>query len=269
MTAPTMPVFVDPHIPSGAPGPGFDDLQGRTVAIFPTQVGVSKAFKGQTKNVDADGNVPTVWFDIYIVDGGDIIYGAAPKAEPPRPMPTHKAVAPTVFRNQMSSHVNIYRALHMYAGKGAYVIGVVGRSSIGNNPYQIEKLEPGDPRQALAQQIVTEFVTGARQEIAPEALNFGATPTAPPAAPPVAPAFIPPTPPAAPVQIAPAAPVAAPAPAFDQAAFLAWQASQQAPAAPVAEVIPPGIDPAMWAQMNEQTKAYVRAQQGAAAANPF
>lgn len=270
MTAPaTMPVFVDPHVPSGSPGPGFGDLMGRTVAIFPTQDGVSKAFSSDDKRADANGNVPTIWFDLYVVDGGPIIYGSAPKANPPRPMPTHQSDAPAVFRNQMTSHVNIHRALQPYVGKGAYVIGVIGRSTIGSNPYQIEKLAAGDLRMVAAQQIVTEFVTGARAEVPPTPLNFGAAPVAAPTAPPAAPAFsmpaMAPTPPAV---TALATPPAAPAPAFDQAAFQAWQASQQAAAAP-AEVIPPGIDPAMWAQMNPQMREYVRSTQAAAAVNPF
>lgn len=158
------PVFIDVTVPITELGPGFDEIQGRPVAFVPKQL-------GETSNFDKTMMKPTVWFDMYVGGDAPIIFGAAPKATPPRPLPTHQIQAPCVFRNQMSNHTNIYRALAPALGSNSFVVGVMG--TLNGGAYVIEKFDAGDPRQAAFQAQVTALVVGQTPEPQPQPINFG------------------------------------------------------------------------------------------------
>lgn len=147
-----VPMFADPHIPAADPGPSWGELLGRTVAVFASQV-------GESQNFDKTAMVPTIWFDLYVTEGGPIVFGAAPKANPPRPYPTSQASVPALFKNQMASHGNIVRAVAPFVGK-QFVIGVVAKSTFGQKPYILEKLADNDPRMVEAQRVVTGILNG-------------------------------------------------------------------------------------------------------------
>lgn len=246
MTAPApgvMPVFIDVTVPNGEPGPGFSEIMGRPVAFVVKQVGQSAAFDKTDSRADANGNIPTVWYDIYIGGTGLLTYGAAPKANPPRPFPTHQVQTPAVFRNQMSSHELIYRALAPHVGQPNFVTGVIAQ--IGR-AYCINKFGPTDG--AIAGQLqadVTALVTGAMAEAVPVPLNFAAPQAQPQAA-------------ATPVQQYAPQPVAQPV-----------QAVAPAPAAQAGVQNPGTVPDALWATLSEQQRQMLAAQAAPPAQPPM
>jgi hypothetical protein len=94
---------------------------------------------------------------------------SAPRRRPTASaLPTHQITAPCLFKNQMSSHVNIYRALADHAGKPVFVLGYFEQSMVGNRPFNLTEIKADDPRYALAE--------GGRRTMA--AVRRAATPAA-------------------------------------------------------------------------------------------
>lgn len=161
MGQPAMPQFLDPTV-GGLPGPSISELAGRFVAFVP------KSYDPNAKGLDPNVPVkPAVTTDVIVLDGGNLQYGAAPKADPPRPNPTHiTAIDPqpgpdgivrqgAVFPNRVFSGVNVVSALRDNVGRGI-VLGVVELGTVGkpgqNRPWNITPLTPSDPRRMLAHQ---------------------------------------------------------------------------------------------------------------------
>lgn len=260
------PIFVDPTL-GGDPGPGWEALLGRSVAIWVNQLGNSAKFG------EPGTQVPTAWFDIYVCDGGPLQYGKALKANPPRPFDTHVVDAmPAFFRNQMTSHVSMYRACERAHQQRAWLTGTIIRSDVGQNPYQIQAFVEGDPRRGMVQQVVTACVQGTQQPVQPRELP---APNAIPGQPPAMPQALQQFPPQGYQQIPPSqwpqqAVQGTPQPQFQappQAPQYAPPNGQPAPqqfipqapaAAPVA--LPPqaaaaGMDAAFWAQLSPEQQA--------------
>lgn len=256
-----VPQLIDPTFGGGA-WPAWRALQGRLVAIQCKRLG--EADNMATPPV----KVPTAWADLYVLDGPwPLYYGA--KLDGTRP-DTHLIQGPAMFRDVQIQHVNIYRAAADGLNRGGAVIGVIKRSEIGSQgskPWNIEALEPGDPRRALAAQIFGEAAAGTRAwadpiEIAPQQ-----------PAPAVPQQYAPPPVPQPQQQYAPQqqaypqqyTPQYAPTPQYTQP-------QQQYGPQPVPR--PPQIPEATWLQIPDDQKPVVAAQLAAQAAaqqppNPY
>jgi hypothetical protein len=264
-----MPTFLDPTL--GEPGPSMAELVGRFCAFIPT--GYDPNALNFEKSAPAAKGAVT--FDLVVLDGPQLNYGAAPKATPPRMHATHTVAIPAEFRGQVNSNVNVAGALRDHVNKGV-VLGVVEISTVGSKgskPYNITPLAAGDPRRADAQNyfagraagtivpnIPTELVNTA-PTIAPSQYLPAAQPTMtqptigqPQLAVPAAAGL-------QAAQVAPMAPAAAAQP--DMSAFLAWQAQQVAAAQPAPAPAAPAFVPAgfeaAWPHMTEEQRQTVLA----------
>lgn len=162
-----VPNFIDPRT-GGEIGPSVEELAGRLVAFVPVSFDPNAPNK---YHVPTDSNSsptkPAVTADIVVLDGGQLYFGKALKASPPRPMPTHVVAidatqrdqfgAPTgpmgaEFQGRVFSGANIVMALRDSVGRGIVLGRVVqGVGKGGNNPpWNIAKLEPTDPGRQLA-----------------------------------------------------------------------------------------------------------------------
>jgi hypothetical protein len=275
-----MPTFLDPAL--GEPGPSISELAGRFVAFIPT------GHDPSAKNFDGTGIAPSVTTDLVVLDGGNLYYGAAPRAPIPRPNPTHVVAVPAEFRGQIFSNVNVVGALKPAIGKGI-VLGIVELSTIGskgNKPWNVTPLAPSDPRRGIAHQYFAGRATGTITPNVPTELTPGvpapqtmtalAQHYAPASQPQMTQPFVgqpqPVLPAAQGFQAAQFAPAVTPAPQAqpvpDMAAFAAWQA-QQAAVVPPAPAIPAGFE-AAWPHMNEEQRAAVIASQApSTTANPY
>ncbi len=266
-----MPTFLDPTL--GEPGPSMAELFGRFCAFIPKHHDPDALnYEKSAKAVNGE-----VTFDVVVLDGGNLYYGAAPKATPPRPNPTHVVAVPAEFRGQMSSNVNVAGALRQHVGKGV-VLGVVELSTIGskgNKPINITPIAPNDPRRSLAHQYFAGRAAGTITPNVPTEITQAAVLPQPTMTQPVIGQPQPVVPAAQgfqAAQFAPAAPAVTPVPQAqpvpDMAAFAAWQA-QQAAVAPPAQSIPAGFE-AAWPHMNEEQRAAVIASQApSTTANPY
>ncbi len=255
--ASTIPVFTDPIVPAAEPGPGFGELVGRSVAIFVHSVALGPNYDKAKPDVD------TARFDLYVIDGGTLAFGAAPKATPPRMMPTHTIEPACLFRGQMSSNEMIVRALKPLVGQGRFLIGVVGTLGRG---YVLNAIE-NEAHKAYVQVEVTRLLAdeqAGRPLPAAVPFTFG-QPQAPAqqaSAPPM-PNYAPPV---QPQQYAPQAP-AQPHPQAAQGHITQpWQQQQQQqPATPAAPPQPAQQQPMtaeLWATLSPEQQAFWQQSQG-------
>lgn len=259
----------------GEAGPAVAELEGRAVALIPTQRTETKDLNDPTKMK------PAIIADVYVMGSGTFNYGAAPKATPPRPYPVFTVQLPALFRNQTISNGNILRALDPVVGTGKAVAGVIKMSTIGRNASKPWNLEADDAATAAAGHLFAGISTGAvtlgePASLTPQVPAQAAMPQQPTAA--SAPQYAPqpvqpqpqygvpgygqPYPPQAPPPQAPPqyAPPAAPPQANPYVGY------PQIP--PQAAPVPPGYDPNLWATLSPEQQQIAMANQVPPAAPP-
>jgi hypothetical protein len=220
------PVLMDPTV-GGEPGPSVAELENRCCLFIPRKIA-----RNQPDKYNPGKFKDEVTVDIVVLDGGNFYFGAAPKAQPPRPQPTHVTAVPVAFTNRIIGNGNMVAALERAVGTGA-VVGVVrqGVGDKGNPPWNIYAVDANDPRRQLA----VAYLNGQLQLAKPTEMNPQ----------PVMPQ-LPPNPygqpmPQQPAQMAPAPQYAPPAPQGYQPQMAPQpqpQQAQQYAAQPVAPIYP-------------------------------
>lgn len=267
---PQVPTVVDPTF--GEPGPSPTEMDGRMVAFLPTR-------RTEVDDLSNPGQKrPAIVCDIYVLGSGNFTYGAAPKATPPRPYPTHQVQLPALFKNQTISSTNLVRAVDPQVGTGNAVAGVIRLSTIGskaNKPWNLD-IDPAANQAAgalFAAIAQGHSPLGTPAPMAPQAPPAGYPPAAqyPPQQPPPAqggypapqPQYPPQQPPQAPPAGYPPQPHGGYPPPPAQGGYPAPQ-PQYPPA-------PPGYDPALWATLSpeQQNIALSQPQQPPAPPNPY
>lgn len=295
-----VPQFLDPRT-GGEIGPSVEELAGRLVAFIPISFDPNAPNK---YHVPSDANSsptkPMVTADIVVLDGGQLYFGKALKASPPRPVPTHvvqidQTMGPVglpermgaEFQGRAFSGPNMVSAMRDFIGKGI-VLGRVtqGVSKNGNNPpWNIAKLEPNDPARQLAAQYFGGRAAGTVTPHTPVELNpapsanmpinpYSAQPQFVPPANMTQQGFMAPQPAVQPPNPA----LYGPAPSAQQPQFVPQAQPQQAVAPVQQQFVPqftptPGPVPApqdaqqipagyeqMWPQLTPEQQAQVRAQ---------
>jgi hypothetical protein len=177
------PQFVNPgETPAPAPAPslGFQDpsggggaspaarhLEGRTIIIRPRRVDENSSYQGQSR--------PTAYLDLYVIDGGPLVFGDSEDRANPRP-PTHRVETPAYFENVMIGNTAFVSEVRSKLGPDGrptgLALGVVQRGTRGQRPYMITtcakdldgNVRPdGEQRKALAQQVYQAHEQGAWQ----------------------------------------------------------------------------------------------------------
>jgi hypothetical protein len=275
------PVLMDPTV-GGEPGPSVAELENRCCLFIPRKIARNQPDKyNQGKFKDE------VTCDIVVLDGGNFYFGAAPKAQPPRPQPTHVTAVPVAFTNRIIGNGNMVAALERAVGTGA-VVGIVrqGVGDKGNPPWNIYAVDANDPRRQLA----VAYLNGQLQLAKPTELSpqpvaqlppnpYGQPMPQQPAQMAPAPQYAPPAPqgypqpivPQAQPQQAPQAFQQQPAPQYAPAPDHSNQAYPQqpngaaqpvwmppAPQAPAEPGPPPGYE-AMWPQLTPEQRQQVLA----------
>lgn len=188
------PQFTDPgQVPQPAPAPalGFQDptggvlapsarhLEGRTIIIRPRRVDESTKYQGQER--------PTAYLDLYVIDGGPMIFGDSEDRANPRP-PTHRIETPAYFENIMIGNTAFVQECRAKLGPDGrptgLALGVVQRGTRGQRPWMITRCEKdldgnerpdAAQRKALAQSIYSRH-NGAEQPawVPPKAVPLAA-----------------------------------------------------------------------------------------------
>jgi hypothetical protein len=287
--APALPQLEDPSAIGGV-RPRIADLRNRCVIVQPTRI--ERNVPGVQQGTVQD----RITANIFVLDGGPLEFGGKPEKYVP-----HTLVVPTPFLAEgvYISQTNLVAALVTSLpgpGKpqGSLVVGVIaqGRSNNPQNnpPWNLLALDANDPRRALAAQLLQRFFTGGFTN--PEPQQTGA-----------------PTPPGGPLAYTHATTMphdpatGQPIPNLQEFAqpiqqlqdqvqqdfnrmqatqpqqdpqYLAWLASQQQPAQPVAsappapgplpggfygatDAPPAGWSPEVWATLSDAQKQQIRA----------
>lgn len=276
------PVLMDPTV-GGEPGPSVAELDGRCCLFIPTKIA-----RNQPDKYNPGKFKDEITCDIVVLDGGNFYFGSAPKAQPPRPQPTHVTAIPVAFKNRIIGNANMVMALERAVGTGA-VVGVVrqGIGDKGNPPWNIFAVDANDPRRQLA----VAYLNGTLQLAKPTELSpqptlppnpYGQPAQQQPAQMAPAPAYAPPAPQAYQPQMAPPAPPQPPqqpsqgpypGAALQPNGHVQQQPQAQPvwvpPAAPQGPPPPPPGYEAMWPQLDDTQKqqvlAHVASQQPQAA----
>jgi hypothetical protein len=145
-----LPANPSPTPPAAAPELGFQDpsrsaglspaarhLVGRTVVLVPKRV--DETAKG------LDGNSrPTAFFDLYVIDGGPLVFGDSEDRANPRP-PTHSIDTPCYFPDVMMGNSGIVGEIRSKIGADGrptgLSVGVLERGTKGNKPYLMTRCE--------------------------------------------------------------------------------------------------------------------------------
>lgn len=146
------------------PRPRIKDLRGRLVAFRPT------AFEpNAVNNLAGPGQAatqPRVTADVYIFDGGPLVFGGSPDYER-KPTPhTHQVETPTMFTNMWITSTNIIRALTETPPGGVQqpaagiVFGRIVRSEVGQNPWNLEEVPETSPEFAHCVQVFVSWQSG-------------------------------------------------------------------------------------------------------------
>lgn len=250
-----VPSVVSPTF--GEAGPSPSEMSGRMVAFIPirmTQVDdLSNA--GQKK--------PAVVCDIFVMGTGEFAYGAAPKATPPRPYPTHKTMLPAKFSSQTISSGNLVKALESQVGSGNAVAGIIRESTVGRHANKPWNLDADAAANQAAGALFAGIAQGQVTLGTPQPLVNAAAPVPP------QPQYAPPAPAAAP-QGYPQQPPAQPQPQYAPPAAPAGypQQSQYAPPAAPSLPVPPGYDPALWATLTPEQQQIALSQPAVPQAPP-
>lgn len=267
--APAIPQIITPTV-AAEPGPSPSEMSGRTVAFMPLRMTQSPKLGGAPGEM-----VPSVIADVYVLGTGTFDYGAAPQANPPRPVPTHRVQLPALFRGQIFSGVNIVRALEAHVGSGGAVCGIMVRSDVGQRPWN---LQASDRANNEAGAFFAGLASRQVQLGQPQPLQAAA-----PAAP-QAPSYAPQPQQNQPApgyygNVAPQVPAPAQAPqgygAYPQAPAEPQQHNHVQPTVPPAPTmppaglpVPPNFDPNLWVTLTAEQQQFVLSQQGAAPQAP-
>ena len=244
--APAAPTRIVDPAGFGGTVPLIRHLEGRAVLCVPTRfeanlVSPYKNPDGSTKHEDR------IKFDVLVLDGPPITYGDTISGPQGRTPATHTSEVPAWFTGVVSSHVNIVKPLR--DAMGSAVVGRIqqGQGSKGNPPWNLAKLDAGDPMRQRADELFAKKLNGSwvspapvdmrPQQAAPMQPAWATQPAA--AYPPVQQQYAQQQP--APAQYAPVAQYQQPAQYVPVGA--------EAPAAPPSDVppCPPNWDPALWA----------------------
>jgi hypothetical protein len=152
MTQPGQYQIMDP-VTGGEPGPSVSELAGRLVVLLPHRI--DENAPNPYARPGEPNTKPELHADIFILDGGPLVFGAAPKASPPRPNPTHQVAIPAEFTLRRFQHPNIVDSCRAAIGRGV-VIGVISqgvpKDPKNNPPWNLTRLADDDPRrQQVAQ----------------------------------------------------------------------------------------------------------------------
>lgn len=164
--------FQDPKVFGGV-WPAKPELLGRLVAFV---------VKGHNPNatITIGGKVspaPEVEVDIFVIDGGPLEFGGKYPINGDAHTPPNQVIdTPCVFKDVRYSGVNFVSALKDAIGGGP-VVGVVERSTFGQHPYNITKLESGHPRRTLAAQFWGTLMTGGFANPEPKPIPGRGAPT--------------------------------------------------------------------------------------------
>jgi hypothetical protein len=252
MTAPAqsppaqaMASFADPAAVGGT-RPAIRDLVGRTVVIRPTR------YEPNAPAIKPGETQERITADILIVDGGPLDFGGnLVTANKPH---TYRVATPYLAKGVYISNTNIVASVKDSTGV-APVLGTIAlgiTNTPGNNaPYNLLRIEPTEPKYNMAGQLYTQVLNSTF--VNPTPASIGAAPVAQPA--PAQPALIP-----NPLHGAVQAATVVDAAIDPAAAFQAWLASQQAPAAPAAASLPPapaGWNADVWAGLSDDQRAQV------------
>jgi hypothetical protein len=202
-TAPQFPPSYapNPNVPTAPPAPqnvaelGFSDpsggvanptarhLDGRTIVIVPKRVDEQAKYQGQDR--------PTAYFDLYVVDGGPIMYGDSEDRANPRPF-THTIETPAYFADAMSGNVLFVNEVKSKIGPNGQptgmALGVVQRGTRGNKPWLLTRCEKdvdgnerpgGEARRQAAMQLVFAHRSGEWQPPRATPLAQAQTPSVP------------------------------------------------------------------------------------------
>lgn len=297
MSQPGQYQIMDP-VTGGEPGPSVSELAGRLVVLLPHRI--DENAPNPYARPGEPNTKPELHADIFILDGGPLVFGAAPKASPPRPNPTHQVAIPAEFTLRRFQHPNIVDSCRAAIGRGV-VIGVISqgvpKDPKNNPPWNLTRLADDDPRRQQVAQYLGAKAAGVApvnkpvplpgaQPAMPQPGQYAPAPQpngyAPQYAPPLAPQYAPPPLPQPQPQYAPQVPTMPAAQGYAAAQYApmappaAPQVPQYAPqmpaqAPPQALQPPPGYE-ALWPQFTaEQQQAVVaqyQAQQPPAGAVP-
>jgi hypothetical protein len=137
MPTPVTLGFQDPSRGGGV-APAARHLMGRTVMLIPKSVDESATYGAEKQSR------PTAYFDLYVVDGGEIVYGDSEERGATRP-PTHKCQTPAFFPYAMSGNVAIVNEIKSKLGPDGQptgiALGVMDQSPNGRHPYVLTKCE--------------------------------------------------------------------------------------------------------------------------------
>lgn len=280
--------FQDPA--GGGVAPGARHLEGRTVVIRPRRVDETSNYQGQAR--------PTAYLDLYVIDGGPLVFGDSEDRANPRP-PTHRIDTPAYFENMMMGNTMVVSEVRSKLGPNGeatgLALGVVQRGTRGQRPYMLTKCEKdldgnerpdGAQRRAMAQSIYNRHngteqppwtppkavpLAAAVQQQPAAQVNYGPPPQQP--AWPQQPHFAQYGNPAAPGgAYGPSTHVPPPpgAPAEHYATYANGPQGVNAPPATQQAAAPgippaPGWDPAQWVQFTPEQQQSIWAQASAAA----
>lgn len=148
--------FQDPRA-MGEPGPAMSELNGHVIAVVVKSYDPTAMYQAPG---DKEGpkSRPCVVGDLYVFGQGSLNYGGSDSQTDPKP-PTHTISLPAKFTGRYFAGVNVVSALRDAApivvaqggqqmqgpGNGGPVIGLVEKSTFGGKPWNLTKLEPGNP----------------------------------------------------------------------------------------------------------------------------
>jgi hypothetical protein len=126
--------FSDPS--GGVANPTARHLDGRTIVIVPKRVDEQAKYQGQDR--------PTAYFDLYVIDGGPIMYGDSEDRANPRPF-THTIETPAYFPDAQSGNVLFVNEVRSKLGPNGQptgmALGVVQRGNRGKKPWLLTRCE--------------------------------------------------------------------------------------------------------------------------------
>lgn len=267
MTQPGQYQIMDP-VTGGEPGPSVSELAGRLVVLLPYRI--DENAPNAYARPGEPNTRPELTADVFVLDGGPLTFGAAPKASPPRLQPTHQVQVPAEFTQRKFGQPNIVDSCRAAIGRGV-VIGIitqgVPKDPRNNPPWNLQKLADDDPRRQLVAQYLGAKSAGVAPvnkpvpllpqgmpqpgQYAPQPQGYAPVMPQPMAAP----VYAPPQPAQIPQQ-APMAPQYAPAPMAAPVAYAPPAPPQQAPQALQP---PPGYEQ-LWPQFTPDQQQAVVAQ---------
>lgn len=154
--------FSDPS--GGVANPTARHLLGRTIVIVPKRVDDAALYQGQPR--------PTAYFDLYVVDGGPLLYGDSEDRANPRPF-THTIETPAYFPDAQAGNVlfvnEVKSKLDPSGRPTGMALGVVQQGTRGNKPFLLTRCEKdvdgneradGEARRQAAQKLVFAHRSG-------------------------------------------------------------------------------------------------------------